>query len=859
MKRTLSLLLLAVLAGISCAGRAQPEPKPLQIWVYWGGGAPREWAGRVVLPAPPARSQVVWLADFEHGDEAQAFGGIDLPAQRVPGESLGETAGVDAVEEGGRGRGLRLSTSTAGDADGVVLEIDALLDEAIDVELSGTKLVLPLGSLLGRDRVVELERGNVILAGARDLGEAWPPVGGWHRVSLHTHSNFSSNPSPIGVLAASLRPWVDGVWWTDHAALDTRRVTGGEFEDEEDLSSWGSDASPGSRAVAVIDADAESGEGSLRLEVLAGAAAASPVAAWVRHQGGRNVLGMHTMAEPRLRWAWRPPAGPAAAFVDVEWESGVHLRYQSKAVGKAGTAIVVGATPGVWQRVERELDRDLARIGGPAQPTDDAIRNIALGVLMEGERGGRAAAGFDAVQVEAGSSVPFVRLREEHLSAIPPPAHFGSEDSVVLTADGFELRHPHLTLLLPGSLAALESAIAMQKRGGGIPREELVRATHSAGGCVGVHRLGRDDEAQLLEREDPGVDLFEIGGAWLTVPTYASEAEERARDSCHYPPLAEDEVFPLLVQWDRLTARGLLLTGHGAPDLNGVFDRPTRGFFDRWLTWIESDEDHPEALLRALRSGRAAGVEWRCRARLGVQTEGGLPGGKLVATDRESLPLEAYVADALPGSSVRWIVGTFAGGAPEESPPAHVAASEPLENTHQSISSTLEVGRWGAFARVELREPTGHLVAFSNPIHAVPYWPQHWPYGRVAFDWDGVRLVREDRLLLDDARIEAGQLFLSGVAFDPGAELRLVSSVIPVARIEVRTGSVKARLDAERTSVVIEAEPGAPFEVLVSFDEALVDPPRGPLFGVADRSGLDHAHDAIVETRDTRFQSAPGR
>lgn len=811
--RLVSLILVAA----SCLGAlrcSSAEPRDAQVWVYWGGGAPRSWSGQIDLPSGDSESRITWLADFEVGDHAWPTGGLELLGQQVPGGDLSpeKTRPARSLSATVESVGLQIETSTAGHADGIVLELEVFPDDEISIDLGLVSESLSLVEILASSHVERLADGNTVTVGGRWLDEA--PSGtveSRHRVSLHTHSNFSSNPEPTRSVQGSLMPWVGRVWWTDHNVMRARAVQGGSFESPASLRFWSRGSSKGAGAN-LGAAPGPSGDGSALSVTVVPPAAGGSASAWVTQAGGRNVVGTHFEAAPRLRWAWRPPSEAAAtAFVEVLLGSGERLHYSSATEATREGAIPLAATPGTWQNVERDLRMDLAG------PSDDAVLNIRLGVMAEQ---GAAVALFDDVELESTVPESAAALRERILAEDGPPlASFGNEDSLNVASSGLEARTPHLTALLPGSLVTIEEAA--EAAGEAEHRGLWVERVQAAGGTVGVHHMQHDlAYGRFLEGGGLGVDLFEIGGAWLSVPAYSTAAERLARDAAGYPQRLEDEVFPQLVRWDRTTARGLLLTGYGAPDLNGLFDRPTNGYFNRWLTWIESDSDSPVALLRALRAGRACGVEWRSEASVFLDS-GGLPTGKLVVTDRERVDVRAHVVAPIPDSTLRWIRGTYSAAGGETAPASLIGASvlDSEAIASQQVEVGVEVGA-GAFLRAEISEPTGHLVAFSNPVHFIPFWPREWPYGRVAFDWQGVSLGEERDLLLDDARIESGVLVLSGTAFEASARLGLASSARAITAVRSASGEPRVEFTLERDRVFIQP-PVGPFELRVDFERGL--------------------------------------
>jgi hypothetical protein len=193
--------------------------------------------------------------------------------------------------------------------------------------------------------------------------------------------------------------------------------------------------------------------------------------------------------------------------------------------------------------------------------------------------------------------------------------------------------------------------------------------------------------------------------------------------------------------------------------------------------------------------------------------------GKLVVTDSKRQSLRAQVSEAPQGSRLSFVVGSLVRDQWDADvelgiAPVEILDSVTLEEGESETVFEIDTTR-ACFVRAELRNPAGHLIAFGNPISFLPYWPESWPYGRVAFDWQGVRLAAEDGLLLESARVDLeGRLLLEGSVFSETGERRLASGAQP-ASIALSAGT--SRWDDSLLQLVLtEIHPGR-FTVSLSF------------------------------------------
>lgn len=791
-----------------------------QVSLFWGGGAARDWDGRFHLDAAPRSGFDLawsWLTDFESQDRLASGAGFERPGNRPAS---------GAAVLGAPPRGARILSATDGDADGICFEVVTAASTELVVEFPEASARWAMSELVERPRSVAVGTdGNVIHATAHALDASASLVAQHHgslahRVSLHDHSDVSTNDQPLASTVESLRPFVRRVWWTDHNMRSPRRILGGDFEDAGSVARyWRLKVRDARVLIAVRDADAREGQASYRLRAK-GKASGAFVRIHTREAEQARQFHVPLDLAPKLRFSWKPIDGTlTVATVSLLPEG--EIRYLSARPDNfdAGRDIVLEAEEGGWQDHRRDLRRDAASLGLAAGQL--SLVGFSLGVRCP--EAGVAEALFDDVSLEIPDPPELIReviTRLDRMEGLV--SHVGMEQSGWMSATASGPLVPHFTLYVPGDVASLlpsaDHALLPEER------REHVAAIQAAGGCVGMHHVQHAEHYDaLLAGAGYGVDLLEIGSHWWQPSFYATEAERAERDAHGYPALNEDDVFPVLVRWDRMQARGLLVTGYGAPDLNGLFDRPDAQSFNRWLSWIVSEDASQAGLLRALRSGRAVASEWRSDAIVTLDAGEGLGMGKLVVTDRGRQTVVARVSDAPPGSRLRWIVMPFAraqwdDATPEDPEPGRVAGEVVLQGGESSTPLVIDARR-GGFVRAELRNPAGHLVALSNPVHVLPYWPERWPFGRVAFDWQGVRLLAEQGLLLDDARVDAsGRLSLAGNVHAQKGVLRIGATSRPIG-VDASAGAWS--WDETTSAVVVEGLPAGRFDVTVAFETPL--------------------------------------
>ncbi len=824
-----------------------------QVSLFWGGGARRDWDGLFRL-GDAAVVDWVWLTDFE--EEDRYLGGSRLPApeQQVP-PGWSPSTREDFGERGTEPElGAWIESATEGEADGLCFALAG--PAAVRLALSfGGQAVLEttLEELLRAPIVVPVDSsGNVLLAQAVDLDSAAQPSlahGGRtaHRASFHTHSCFSTNAMQLEPVVESLVPFVRNVWWTDHNTGGDRLVVAGDFEDA-DLARryWLPSAAAARFETAGLDGDAAQGEYSFLLR--AAGTGEGDGRAWIELQGGKGAgeFNVALALNPVLSWSWKPmldsSGDPTSAFVEVELHSGRRVYYLSRpspGLDPSKYVLVESEVDG-WTRVERNIRDDSTRIHGKLGT--DGMRRVRLGVVSP--PGAVAGVRIDEIELDVPGPREAIRIQREVVAGFDAlRSRVGLEQSAWLGREGFGALFPHFIAFVPKLEEELFGGFDHAPTAD--ERRAFVRSIQEAGGCVGTHHMQLDQHYEsFLDARGFGLDLFEVGGAWHSVPVYATDTERRARDAHGYPPLSEDEVYPLLVRWDRMTARGLFLSAFGAPDLHQRFDGPSSGWLNRWLSWVLSEDDSDAALLRALRSGQVVASEWRSPAVVSLTVRSRPWMGRTVATDVPRQMVEAHVTGALPGSRLRWIQGALVRDVATttgDAEPDDVTTRWGSRLSAADSSTAIEVDtRRGIFVRAELLNPAGHLVALSNPIVFTPYWPSPSAEGRIAFDWAGVTLDDERGVVLSEARVDsAGRIVLSGRSTGPASEL-VFGGVL--RGVEGTGGWREFRDPASGWLRLVELPPG-PFTVSIEPGEPAPKAPVADPLAIPRRKQLVFAAD----------------
>ncbi|MFT7663407.1 MAG: hypothetical protein ACI87A_001632 [Planctomycetota bacterium] len=781
-------------------------PVLLQVSLFWGGGGQRSWRGEFGVGEPSseaAKLRWLYLTDFEEDDHCLRGGMLPNPEMAVPsGWRPAMPADIVAKESPSQlpprngGNGATLESSTDGDSDGLCFAIGGPGNTKLVLDFGpGAVLQTSLGELLDGHVIVSVDdSGNKLFAQAIDLQRNAPEFvmhekRRARRTSLHTHSCFSTNQMQLEPVLSSLRPFVNTVWWTDHSVGDERQIFGGDFEDAEFVDSfWSHFAGKGAVVRAGLNPDAQAGASSFVLEIEANSDEATFGCIYQSGAAGEFNLGL--CAKPRLRWSVKSlpqsDSNLSTTYVQVTLHSGKQIRYYMRAPKRpnAATDIVIDAPSEDWQVVERDIAADAASLYGNIGT--DGFRRVSFAVECPG--GMSAGVMYDEIEIVVPEPHEVVRLQAEKLSEFRDPKCFAAlEQSAWAGTHALGKMFPHLTALVPERAPELLTGFDHDPTAA--ERRAFVETIQAANGAVGTHHMQVDEHYEaFLDGRGMGVDMFEIGGGWWFVPAYSTPVERADRDAHGYPQQDEDEVYPLLVRWDRMTARGLFLTGYGAPDLHMRFEAPSYGWMNRWLTWVFADDDTPEAELRALRSGQACASEWRSDAIMRLNVAGSVTApespptdrdwmGKLVVTDRDQATVIVNLTGAIPGSKVRWIQGSLVRDVADADgfEPARIGAVREELVTSSDFESRLDVDTTrGVFVRAELLNPTGHIVALSNPVTFSPYWPEVWPAGRVAVDWNGMIVERSSGMLLTSARVsENGALELKGDVVSENAVLVL--------------------------------------------------------------------------------------
>lgn len=551
--------------------------------------------------------------------------------------------------------------------------------------------------------------------------ESW----GYRSLQLHLHGSLSEGAgSMAGQTAAAVElGGVDVLWWTDHDWRIARHtfVDGFDFDRREKTLTIPHRGTPwskrprrirygwrerrGGAALAragqrLVPRRLDDGriEGERALELTAEALPGGGGWGWTGGElyasGGRflrpllagmvvdldlrpeNPLGDDAQLEIRFELSHQPE-GPA----EIVYRAGDHgPRRVQRAAGKLLGVVPVELAAGRWTRLSLPLSDDAAALGLGGE--DNSVRRIEL--RLKTRRGAAARLLVDRLRLRArrdGDEVLAVQASwlEEHAARGDGPRHHV----------GLEVSYGvHMNLFLPEP----ELPDFVHHVHGMDPRQAVSWA-HERGGVVSYnHLFGAGDDpdeetraaqaarGDLAVREALfGADLLEVG----------------------YP----QRVLPLadhLAVWDRLSARGVVVTGIGTSDSHHQGEGWRDG--NNYLSWVWAAGLERTQLIAALACGRVYfGDPARFRGPLELRAAGGGVMGQVLerGAGRRRLLLEG---EGLPaGVELRWIVD---GRVARSERPAAGALRSEIE---------AEVGDPG-FVRAELWLD-GRGLAFTNPVY----------------------------------------------------------------------------------------------------------------------------------------------
>jgi hypothetical protein len=557
-------------------------------------------------------------------------------------------------------------------------------------------------------------------------------------MAMHIHSSFSEGVGSMEAqLAEAARSGVDVLWWSDH---DWRMAAAGyrtavHFDslagEQEAGRAWQWRAATNGSAAAVSGGivsspvspkDPSAVAGALRVScVSAGTAAASY--RFLADTGGSRLnarsnlaglrLGLEVLTQQAGPDAWlelllqlsRRPAAPGRSPVpyQLSYRFGPGPRgYQ--VAGTNGT-VWVPVTTGAWTSVQLVPAQDVAALWPDIQATDNALFQLWLGATS---RNGAASSGcFDYLTFHRDVVGAAAMASQRQLMG-----YYSGRYASVLQIQALEVSYYNEHLNWYGGSPAIPDsstwtqAYPKSKTPPYVLAAQQATLIHAGGGLASLNHpfgtgtgtgAGADVRHKIvsgLQAARPALDVIEVG--------YAS----RGADLRGHLDL-----------WDTLLSNGWLLTGSGvSDDHQGEVGTWTK-MRNRFATGAWTVHLNETSLVSALAGGRAYCRELGTTPSLDLTVGGTARMGQVLVDPAASSQLDVQ-ATALPaGSSVRVVQGSvdFAGTAldPTSATVATIAGS--AFGAGGTASVVLDT-KQSTFARVEVADTTGRIIAFSNPV-----------------------------------------------------------------------------------------------------------------------------------------------
>lgn len=559
--------------------------------------------------------------------------------------------------------------------------------------------------------------GTVFLPTAVTAAVAAPLKSGRRSVSMamHIHSAFSEGTASMDAhLQQATKLGVDVIWWTDHdfrmQALGYRKAV--QFEglnEPENGLTWtwnritaGQLASSSTAFVTEPHSPDEPGK-AMRLQALA----TTPAWGELLYEGNAwnttyttslaaTVLELDVLSEQvgpdaelivRVLSSYRPAtAGRPAGRYTLEYRIGAQEGRWTEDQGLLGV-VAIPAT-GAWQRLQLDLQADVAALWPDIVSADSGIYRLRVGVRS---RNGAAVAGvldrlrFNRTRRAGNESVQLQdEMMREYARRYPNVVQFhGTELSLVrhLSSYGGDFTLPDYGDVAPKKNTAVPAAI------------DMVAFVHAHRGLVTFNHpledapTGAELAKLLIETNALGADMVEVG--------------------------SKEDFGESVFGYDAAARNGVFVTATGVSDDHGGADWV--GQKQRWITSVWSDSTEQAALFSALRAGRAWFWDpqfWR--GELDLKVHGSVPMGGVSISPAAQVPVQIDVTELPADAQVVLIVGEVDYAGTTDPTPA---TTEQLVKLNKSGQGNVVIPtRSSRYVRVELRKPDGAVIGFSNPV-----------------------------------------------------------------------------------------------------------------------------------------------
>lgn len=543
-------------------------------------------------------------------------------------------------------------------------------------------------------------------------------------MAMHIHSCFSEGTASMDAhLQQATNLGVDVIWWTDHdfrmQALGYRKAVRFEGLDEPENGltwSWnritaGQLTSSSTTFVTEPHSPDEPGK-AMRLQALA----AIPVWGELLYEGNAwnttyttslaatvlelDVLGENLGADAeiivRVLSSYRPAtAGRPAGRYTLEYRIGTQEGRWTENQGLLGV-VAIPAT-GAWQRLQLDLQSDVAALWPDIVSADSGIYRLRVGVRSR--NGAQVSAVLDRLRFNrtrrAGNESVQLQdeMMREYTLRYPNVVQFhGTEVSLVrhLSSYGGDFTLPDYGDVAPKKNTTVPAAI------------DMVDFVHARRGLVTFNHpledapTGAELAKLLIETNALGADMVEVG--------------------------SKEDFGESVFGYDAAARNGVFVTATGVSDDHGGADWV--GQKQRWITSVWSDSTRQADLFSALRGGRAWFWDpqfWR--GELDLKVHGSVPMGGVTISAAAKVPVQIDVTEVPADAQVVLIVGEvdYAGTAD-----ATPATTEHLVTLNKSGQGTVVIPTQSSrYVRVELRRQDGAVIGFSNPVWILKEQPRN--------------------------------------------------------------------------------------------------------------------------------------
>ncbi|HYN95836.1 MAG TPA: hypothetical protein VES42_18485 [Pilimelia sp.] len=541
-------------------------------------------------------------------------------------------------------------------------------------------------------------------------------------MAMHIHASFSEGVGSYeGHLQQAREHDVDVIWWTDHdfrvAAHDYREdvhFTGVQELEGELTWTWARrDEGTLSASTVEFVTDPRSPEDPpSALRLAATGAAPTGGTAWYAGTAWNFTYGT-CIADTTLKLDVLPElVGPAAAFIlhiDLSHHparagrpAGTYrLRYRVggmaerrvTAAGLVGT-VDLPAGAGEWATLRLNLVADVHELWPDLVAEDNALRNLRVGMSVgAGEQGSVVVDRLrfrrtrrDGQEGERLREEVLRRYREEYPDVTHYPAY---EVSLVRHLNWYG---GDQTLPAFPSPPYRDNDPALTR--------SMVDFLHAHGGIVcWNHPLDVETRESLatlmIEQDNLGADLVEIG---------------------------RDRLEDLLWVFDVAARNAVFFTAVGASD-----DHDGRRWLqepERWITYAWARSTSRDALVRALRAGRAWFTDPAAyRGTMAIKVAGGSVMGGVVLTRSRRVTVDLRAADLPVGAALEIITGAVDLAGTADLTPATTSVFVPAAEVPDGRHRVRIKPGSGVYVRTQVRAADGSVVAVTNPVWLLPAEP----------------------------------------------------------------------------------------------------------------------------------------